>query len=66
MDVIPWGAKACRGDLVDKAQRSAELRRRIEELRARLPKHSVPAAMMLQLDELEDELEQLQEEQPTE
>ena len=66
MDVIQRATQACRGDLVDKAQRSAELRRRIGELRARMSKHSVPAAMMLELDELEDELERLQQEQPTE
>jgi hypothetical protein len=33
-----------------------ELERCIEDLRARLPKHSVPAAMLLQLEALEDEL----------
>lgn len=55
-----------RGDLVDKAQRTADLRRRIEELQARMPKHSVPAAMMLEMDELEDELQQLQKEQTAE
>ena len=32
------------------------LERRLAELRARLPKHSVPPAMMLELDELEAEL----------
>ena len=37
----------------------AELERRITDLRARLPKHSVPTAMALELDALEDELERL-------
>jgi sugar phosphate isomerase/epimerase len=41
-----------------------ELERRIAELRARLPKHSAPAAMMVELDELEDSLRRLQG-QPT-
>lgn len=35
----------------------AELERRIADLRARLPRHSVPAAMLLELEELEEELE---------
>jgi len=33
-----------------------ELEERIEELRARLPRHSVPPAMLLELEELEEEL----------
>ncbi|MBN1484546.1 MAG: histidine kinase [Chloroflexia bacterium] len=39
------------------SERIAELERRIADLRARLPKHSVSAAMMLELEELEEELE---------
>ncbi len=35
----------------------AELERRIADLRARLPQHSLPAAMLLELEELEEELE---------
>lgn len=31
----------------------------IEELKARLPKHSVPAAMIIELEELEEEMERL-------
>ena len=65
MGDVPWGTYASTVDPMDNAQRTAELRQRIEELRARMPKHSVPAAMMLELDELEDELEQLQRDQPT-
>lgn len=44
------------------AERSArvrELERRIAELRARLPKHSPPTAMLVELDELDDELHRL-------
>jgi HAMP domain-containing protein len=36
-----------------------ELERRIADLRARLPRHSVPASMALELDALEDELERM-------
>lgn len=35
-----------------------ELERQVAELRARLPKHSVPAAMLVELEELEQALEQ--------
>lgn len=34
-----------------------ELERRIADLRARLPRHSVPTALLLELEELEEELE---------
>jgi len=34
-----------------------ELEQHIAELRARLPRHSVPAAMLIELEELEEELE---------
>ncbi|MDH7488902.1 MAG: hypothetical protein QHH80_05290 [Anaerolineae bacterium] len=37
-------------------QRIRELEQRLEDLRARLPKHSVPAAMILELEAMEDEL----------
>jgi hypothetical protein len=36
--------------------RIEELRKPIEELKKRWPAHSVPAAMMEQLDELEEQL----------
>ena len=36
----------------------AELEQHLAELRARLPRHSVPPTMLLELEELEDELEQ--------
>ena len=37
----------------------AQLEKEIAELTARLPKHSVPAAMIIELEDLEDELEAL-------
>ena len=33
-----------------------ELERRIEDLKKRLPAHSIPPAMMAELDDLEDQL----------
>jgi hypothetical protein len=41
-------------------ERITRLEKEIEELKARLPKHSVPAAMIIELEDLEDELETLQ------
>jgi len=38
--------------------RVAELERRITDLQARLPKHSVPPAMLIELEELEEALAQ--------
>jgi hypothetical protein len=35
----------------------AELEQRIADLRARLPRHSVPAAMLLELEAMEEELD---------
>jgi len=37
-------------------RRIDELEREIADLRARLPKHSVPPAMVIQLEELEEAL----------
>jgi hypothetical protein len=37
--------------------RVTELEKRIADLKARLPRHSVPPAMFIELDELEEELE---------
>ncbi len=34
-----------------------ELEKRIADLRARLPRHSLPTAMLIELEELEEELE---------
>ncbi len=44
---------------MDIRERIAELERRIADLRARLPKHSVPPAMVQELESLEEELERL-------
>jgi len=41
-------------------ERIAELEDQIAALRARLPKHSVPMSMMIELEDLEEELEALQ------
>lgn len=38
--------------------RVEELKRRIADLEARLPKHSIPPAMLIELEELEEELKQ--------
>lgn len=40
-------------------ERITQLEKEIAELKARLPKHSVPAAMIIELEDLEDELEVL-------
>jgi hypothetical protein len=42
------------------SQRLQQLEQQLADLRARLPKHSVPAAMILELESLEDEIAQLQ------
>jgi hypothetical protein len=41
------------------AQRIAEVRQRLADLRARLPVHSTSPAMMMEMEELEEELERL-------
>jgi hypothetical protein len=45
-----------------RAAKIRELERRIAELRARLPRHSAPATMMIDLDELESALQRLRDE----
>ncbi len=40
-------------------ERISQLETQIEQLKARLPRHSVPPAMIVELEELEDELETL-------
>jgi hypothetical protein len=35
------------------------LQQRIKELKASLPAHSIPAAMLIELEELEEELEKM-------
>jgi len=37
----------------------AQLEREIEEIKARMPKHSVPPSLIIELEDLEDELEEL-------
>ena len=44
---------------MDLEKRIAELEKRLEDARARLPKHSVPMSMMMELEDLEDELAEL-------
>jgi len=36
----------------------AELEQKIADLKARLPKHSIPATMLIELEDLEEALEQ--------
>jgi len=43
----------------DRKARMAELERRLRELLARMPKHSVPPSMLIELEDLEEELAQL-------
>jgi hypothetical protein len=45
---------------VDKEQRIAQLKESIAQLEARLPKHSTPPAMLIELEDLEEELAELQ------
>ena len=40
-------------------QRLEEIEKEIEEIRGSLPAYSIPTAMLLTLEELEEELEQL-------
>jgi hypothetical protein len=39
-------------------ERIEDLKRQIEDLKKRLPAHSIPPAMMAELDELEGQLEE--------
>lgn len=43
-----------------------ELEQQIADLKARLPKHSIPPAMLIELEELEEKLEQAREEKAQE
>jgi uncharacterized small protein (DUF1192 family) len=49
---------------MNQAERIAQLEAEIAELKARLPKHSVPPAMILELEELEEELTRLRAQVP--
>ena len=42
-------------------QRLKELEEQIDEITRSLPAHSIPASMLLTLEDLEEELEELQE-----
>jgi len=46
----------------DKRKTVEELQKRIADLKARLPKHSVPPAMLIELEDLEEALEQARSE----
>ncbi len=40
-------------------KRIKELEEQIADLKARLPRHSIPASMLIELEDMEEELEQL-------
>jgi hypothetical protein len=42
------------------ARRMAEVKQRLSDLQARLPAHSIPPTMMMEMESLEEELERLQ------
>jgi hypothetical protein len=42
------------------AKQIADVKQRLAEANARVPKHDVPAALIAQIDELDEELERLQ------
>ena len=44
---------------MDTQERIAQIEAELAELQARLPKHSVPPAMIIEMEDLEDELEML-------
>ena len=55
-------AQACpEQSQTEREARIQQLEREIADLKARWPKHSVPPAMLMRLEELEEELEQLKE-----
>ena len=43
-------------------ERIAELEMRLADLNARLPAHSIPPAMLIEMEDIEDELARLQRE----
>ncbi len=47
----------------DLSKRISELEQRLAEARARLPRHSLRSAQMIEIEELEEELERLRAEQ---
>ena len=42
---------------MDPKERMEELKKQIEDLKARLPAHSIPPGMIAELDELDEELD---------
>ncbi len=53
ISLTTWDGAATKGDEIK------EIERRIADLKSRWPAHSVPPAMLQELDELEEALEQL-------
>jgi|YelNatPaOPRAMG01_1025707.scaffolds.fasta_scaffold122545_1 hypothetical protein len=49
----------------ERQARIAELERRLAEARARLPRHSLRPAQMIEIEEMEEELERLRAEEVT-
>jgi hypothetical protein len=49
-----------------KSEQIDELERRIADLEARLPEHSIPPAMLIELEELEEALERARSERAEE
>lgn len=50
--------------MTEREARIKELERQIEELKKRFPAHSIPPALMAELDELEEALEGLKRNSP--
>jgi len=46
----------------NKRKKIEDLESRVADLKARLPKHSIPAAMLIELEDLEEALEQARSE----
>jgi hypothetical protein len=44
---------------VDDVERLRQLEARLGDLKARMPAHTVPSAMLMELEELEDEIDDL-------
>jgi hypothetical protein len=44
----------------ERSERIRQIESQISEIKARLPRHTPPASMLVELDELEDELRRLQ------
>jgi hypothetical protein len=55
----PLEKQGCEERFMIDRKRITELEAQIAALKARLPKHSVPPAMIIELEELEEELETL-------